>query len=558
MAIPKEPRALMINLMYLVLTAMLALNVSAEIINAFFMLDKGIKHTNEIVGEGIKESIEAMQNTAKDKSHLQPIADAAKKVPAQIEELMGYIDTLRVNITNESGGLYSTADHKSKWEAKGFVIGKVVEGAEEKLDGKPKGKKNKDVTQRLLVDDGQGAKLKELLDKTHDKLIKVVDDLVAEVEKNPIDGVKFDLNQIKKLKENLVLEKTDDKVWQDAGKPSWEAYVFGYMPVAACYPLFRKYQNDAKNAASQVINFLSANMGTKSLVYDQFAVFSSSKKPYILLGETYEAEIALGAYSSQAEFSVSVSGRSLPVENAKAKFTAKPSSVGTQKYTATITVKNPATGKTETVTEEFAYEVGVPSVTVAADKMNVFYIGVDNPISVAAAGVSSNNVAVSVSGAGGAKIKSAGRGKYIVNATKMTKKGAFCNIVVTNKKTGKVLGSYPFRVKKIPDPVAMLTNKKTDGTIGAGEMRVQRGLIAVLQNFDFDAQCKIQSFTMYYTPPRQDPVPAKNNGGTFSGAVLNSIRSAKPGGSFQFVDVKGRCPGDAVGRKLNGLAFQIR
>gem|GEM_PF-71316 len=558
MAIPKEPRALMINLMYLVLTAMLALNVSAEIINAFFMLDKGIKHTNEIVDKGLEGTIKAMNSTAKEKPALKPIAAAAETVPAQIEELLVYIDTLRVNITNGSGGLYSTEDHKATWEGKGFQIGKIVTGEEEKLDGKPKGKKNKDITQRLLVDEGNGAKLKELIGSTRTKLIKVIDDIVALNKKTPMKGVKFKESEIEELKKNLVLEEIDDKVWEDAGKPSWEAYVFGYMPVAACYPLFRKYQNDAKNAAAQVINFLSNNMGNKVLVYDKFDVFSSSTKPYILLGETYEAEIALGAYSSQAKFSVNVGGRALPITDAKAKFTAKPSSVGTQKYTATITVENPLTGETERVSKEFAYEVGVPSVTVAADKMNVFYIGVDNPISIAAAGVSSNDIAVSVSGSGGAKLKPAGKGKYIVNATKMTKKGAYCNIVVTNKKTGKALGSYPFRVKRIPDPIAILTNGKSDGTVKAGEMRVQRGLIAKLQNFDFDAQCKIQSFTMYYTPPRQDPVPAKNNGGTFSGTVLNSIRSAKPGGSFQFVDVKGRCPGDAVGRKLNGLAFQIR
>lgn len=422
MAIPKEPRALMINLMYLVLTAMLALNVSAEIINAFFMLDKGIKHTNEIVDKGLEGTIEAMNSTAKEKPALKPIAAAAETVPAQIDELLVYIDTLRVAITNGSGGLYSTADHKATWEGKGFTIGKIVEGAEEKLDGKPKGKKNKDITQRLLVDEGQGAKLKELIGSTRTKLIKVIDDIVALNKKTPMKGVKFNESDIEKLKKNLVLEEIDDKIWEDAGKPSWEAYVFGYMPVAACYPLFRKYQNDAKNAAAQVINFLSNNMGNKVLVYDKFDVFSSSTKPYILLGETYEAEIALGAYSSQANFSVNVGGRALSVEDAKAKFTAKPSSVGTQKYTATITVENPLTGETERVSKEFAYEVGVPSVTVAADKMNVFYIGVDNPISVAAAGVSSNDIAVSVSGAGGAKIKSAGRGKYIVNATKMTKK----------------------------------------------------------------------------------------------------------------------------------------
>lgn len=554
----------MINLMYLVLTAMLALNVSAEIINAFFMLDKGIKHTNEIVDKSTTASIDAMKATADEKTHLKPIASAAEGVPAKIQPLIDKIRELRAAITNE-GGFYlykgeyhgeSYETRKGHYEAEG--IKNFHETDDKKLEAKPVDKKNKDITQRILVDEKKGAELKELLNKTREDLLKVIDEIIAVNKEKPMKGVKFNDADVEKLKSELVLEAQSDEAATEAGKPSWEAYVFAYMPIASCYPLLRKFENDAKNAAAQVVNFLSANMGTKALVYDKFDVFSSSEKPYILLGETFESEIALGAFSSQAEFTVSVNGSPLRVEDGKAKFSSRPGSVGTQSYTASITVVNPLTGETENVKKEFKYEVGAPSVTVAADQMNVFYIGVDNPISVAAAGVSSNDIDVRISGGGGGSMSRVANGKYNVKVSKQTGAGEFCNIDVWNKKDGKKLGSYPFRVKRIPDPSARLTNNKTDGIIKSGEMRVQRGLMAILENFDFAAKCEIQGFTMYYTPPRQDPVEINNAGGVFSGQALQAIQNAKPGTSYQFINVKGRCPGDIAGRPLNGLAFQVR
>lgn len=545
----------MINLMYLVLTAMLALNVSAEIINAFFMLDKGIKHTNQIVDSGVKATIEQMEGTIKDKPQLKPIVDAAKSVPDKIKPLLDKINALRVQITDESGGLNTLEDNKGKWEGYGYK--KFTITTEKKLDGKPVGYKDKDVTQRIFVEKKEGANIKLEISKARKELVLVVDNLLEELKKNEIDGVKLDEKAIEELKKDLVLEEPDDKVWQEAKKPSWEAHIFAYMPVASCYPLLRKFENDAKNAASQIVNYLAKNMGNKALVYDKFDVFSQSTKGYILLGETYEAEIALGAYSTQAEFSVNVNGSNLPIDGAKAKYSARPSSVGTQRYTATINVKNPMTGKTEMVKKEFQYEVGVSSVTVAADKMNVFYIGVDNPISVAAAGISSNDIAVTVSGSGGGSISGSGS-KYVVKATQATPANQFCNIVVTNKKTGAKITEVPFRVKRIPDPQARMTNNKTNGSVGSGEMKAMTGLMAVLDGFDFDARCEIQGFTIWFTAPRQDPVSNLNNGGRFDARTMALMQQAKPGASYQFIDVKGRCPGDTVGRSLNGLAFQVK
>ena len=116
---------------------------------------------------------------------------------------------------------------------------------------------------------------------------------------------------------------------------------------------------------------------------------------------------------------------------------------------------------------------------------------------------------------------------------------------------------FKFRAKRIPNPKVMVNNQ-TEGTIKSGTFRVQRGLYPKLENFDFEAKCKIQSYTLYYTKKGGDPVKEDVKGGAFSGRTGTYVKSAKAGDQFIFTKVKARCPGDAQGRSVNGLAFMIR
>ena len=544
MSIPKEPRQLMINLMYLVLTAMLALNVSAEIINAFFMLDKGIKANNKIVEESVENTIASMEATAETKTQYKPLVVKAKEVQNITKGFNSYITEVRDRMVEESGGAYSQEEAESSGHPE--------------LAGKPIGKKDKDTPQLIFVSGDYGSEKKEpqgpILDKKIQELRKEYLDFVSSLwEDGGIKGTIFaDVEKkpaaMQKLEAALTLSSSESYDPANHEGKAWEEFTFGHMPVAAIYPMLRKFQNDAKTSEAAVVSFLASQIGQMELTYDKFAVFSQSSKPYIMLGETFEAEIALGAYSSQADFSVSVNGSRLNVVDGKAKYTAKGSRVGEQKYVASISVKNPLTGEVETFKQDFFFEVGQPSVNVAADKMNVFYIGVENPVTIAAAGVKTANMKASISGG---KMSGSGSSRIV----KVDRPGK-ATITVKDAGNGK---SYPFefRVKRIPDPIVRL-GKKADGLMGSGEFRAQPGLAAWLDNFDFDAKCQVQSYTMYYTAKRQDPVELKGKGGRFSGPVKNAVSRAKPGDQYAFTDVKARCPGDKAGRRVNGLAFKIR
>jgi len=212
-----------------------------------------------------------------------------------------------------------------------------------------------------------------------------------------------------------------------------------------------------------------------------------------------------------------------------------------------INVKNPLTGQTENFSKEFKYEVGQRSVAVSLDKMNVFYIGVDNPISVSAAGVSSNEVRVSASGV---TANAQGGGKFMVRATtpgeaKLTVSG------------GGASQTFNYRVKRIPDPAPRL-GKYKGGQLGNGEFKAQGGISAVLENFDFDAKCDMVGFEFTYYPKRQDPIVVSNSGARWGGQAADMVNKAKPGDAYFFDDIKCKCPGDIAARNIGSIAIKIR
>jgi gliding motility-associated protein GldM len=526
MSIPKEPRQLMINLMYLVLTALLALNVSAEVMNAFFTLEKGIKASSEVVAESNKQILGAIGKTADayPTGFNDSIVLAANRVSAISKEFAQYMEDI----------------HGQLFEAAG--------GPSEDDPNKPKRKKDKDVTTRLLVagpaetpeDDGLGFEMEERIMAARDSFLYWINYIGGE------DGVTEMESSIPLEVDDSWKEKSKDK------KSSWADYNFRQMPVSAVFPMLRKWQSDAKTSASSSMNYFLKKMGETEIIFDQFFPVAAAKKGYVIRGEEYEADIFLSAFSSSAgeNTRIYVNGSQLDMEGGKATYSTTTRGLGPQQYKVKIEVENPLTKAVEAYENTFEYEVGERSVTVSAEKMNVFYVGVDNPVAVSAAGMSSNELSVSVSGGGGT-IRKAGGSKYIVKVTQPTDD---CRINVSG---GGMRDSKLFRVKRIPDPVARLGNKQ-DGSMGNGEFKAQGGVIAWLDNFDFDAKCNIQGFKLVRVPKRQDPIEVLNKGTRYSSDARRIVNQARPGDTYYFFDVKARCPGDKAGRKINSMVFTIK
>jgi len=342
--------------------------------------------------------------------------------------------------------------------------------------------------------------------------------------------------------------------WKSDGKAkSWAEYNFKQMPLAATMPIFNKFKNDAKATEAALLNYLMGKVGGEELVLDQFTVVSAPKKSYIIKGETFETEVFLTASASKESntgVSISINGRGIPLDNeGRAKWTQSASATGVKTYNAVATVTNPVTGEVKRYNKTFEYEVGERSATVSADKMNVMYIGVANPITVSAAVISSNDLKVSGSG-GGLTLTPNGKSKYIA---KVTQPG---DAKITLAGGGLPPTAYDFRVKRIPDPIAKL-GRERGGAIGNGTFKAQLGVIAALDNFDFDARCSIKGFNLVRVAPRQDAQRSVNAGGNFTSKSKNLMNLAKPGDTYYFEDVKASCPGDKAARKINDMVFRI-
>lgn len=526
MSIPKEPRQLMINIMYLVLTAMLALNVSAKIINAFFVIDKGIKGSNAVIqqsNELVLRSLEA--SVQQDPAKYGALLETAKKVQTLSRDFNGYVSTLLDGLVKETGGMYPDDDAHHP--------------------GQPVGYKNKDVTTRVLVQEGKGEELKERILDARKQLTAMVTALKG------MPGTQINDETLKDLDRMITLGISPD--WEKEKKPvSWSHFTFNQMPLASIFPLFSKFQNDMKSSEAAVLNYLASQVGATAFKVDDFIPISSAVKSYIISGEEYQSEITIGASSKSVyeNMSVTVNGAAVRAENGIAKFTERPTSTGVRKYNVAISITNPTTGERQTYTKEFEYEVGRRSVAVAAEKMNVFYIGVDNPVAVSAAGVSSNELKVSGSG-GGIRLRPNGTGKYIVT---VSEPGA---AKVTVSGGGLTPTSFDFRVKRIPDPQARLSSS-SGGPIGSGDFKAQGGVGAFLDNFDFEATCQVVGFNLSYQAKRQDLIEVNNAGARFTDAAQRLIQQAKPGDAYYFDNVRAKCPGDNGSRQINSMVFKIR
>ena len=542
MSIPKEPRQLMINLMYLVLTALLALNVSAEVMNAFFTLDKGNKDSMATVDSQLGETVDGLNKLLEDesKAKYRPITPAIEEVRSHVAAFNEYVNELRDELI----------------DAGGDKDGQVGEGDYTESYGKrvPKGKKNKDITTRILVGEGnnagKGADLKAKIIETREKMLESYNKLMTD------NGETFGLKQeeidkrIAGAAANMTLA-IDDETWQKSTKKSWREFKFKQMPLAAVLPLMSQMQADAKTSEAALVNDMAALAGGRVVEFDAFFPVVQAKSSYIIKGDPFEAEVSVGSYSSQIQpenIKIFVNGSSIPInDEGKGSYKTTTRSTGKQTLKLRAEVTNPLTGETTKGEGSYDYEVGVRSVAVSADKMNVFYIGVDNPVSVSVAGASSNDVRATCSGCN----MTGSRGKYNVTATKPGE------AKITVSGGGLPATNFDFRVKRIPDPVARL-GKKQDGSMGNGEFKAQGGLIAWLDNFDFDAKCKIQGFNLVRVPKREDPVESVNNGPRYTDKSQRLVRAAKPGDTYYFENVKARCPGDTAGRKINSLVFKIR
>lgn len=537
----------MINIMYLVLMALLALNVSAEVMNAFQTLDEGSKSSIATVDKQVGETVKGVNKLLDEdsKERFRPIQPAIAEVRSISNGFGQYIDQIYnelVDLSGDKDGVVGPGDYK---ESKGITA--------------VKGKKNKDVPTRYLVygedgaggEPGEGEMLKQRIADTRKELIAAYSRLLND------HGTDMDLKQadidarIQSVAVNMPFN-IDDKSWVEADRDSWSDYKFGHMPVAAVLPLLSQMKADLKISEANMINDMVSIAGGKTIEIDEFFPVFSADRSYVISGEKINAKVSVGSYSSSldpANVDLRVGGQRLTLNaDGTANYNITGTGSGQKSISTSVAVTNPLTGKVTRGEGKFTYEVGQRSVAVSADKMNVFYMGVDNPLTVSAAGVPSSSVRVSISGP--ATISGSGS-KFTVRGSKQG------DATVNVSADGKNLGSFPFRVKRIPNPIPVL-GKSQGGKIPTSLIKGQKGIFALLENFDFEARCDIAGYEFVYQPKREDVLVTQNAGGSFTRTSKSYIARAKAGDAFYANNIRGKCPGDVATRDLGSLVFQLQ
>lgn len=506
MAVGKETaRQKMIGIMYLVLLAMLALNVSDLVLKAFKNINDSLNTSKENVGNNINQLLRNYEATkAKENSDNMLKYKRAKEAQAIGEGLINHIEGLQAKIA-----------------ADGFdENGELVQ------------KNNLDIGQNIMGNDASNKAGKDLQNKINEAGKKLAA-LLTPDEGKPT----FMLQALNPAKPK-------------AGEPkTWTGSMFGEgVPLVAFRTILTMLQNDAKNMEADVINKILADKPI--VVLDKFEAVAVAPSSYVIQGQPYKAEIYLTASDSRSSPDISVNGNRVPTESGKGVYTGGTSSVGSFTWKGTIRVKE-RNGTIKTYeTKPQTYQVAKPSASVSSDKLNVIYAGIPNPFTISAPGFPDVNASISGGSLSGSK------GKYMVNVPGSLI-GREVNISVSGKNgaTTVALGTQKFRVKGIPDPVAKFAGKK-GGIMSASKMASTDQVVAELENFEFDLNVRVIKFTVTVMRPRQDPMPFYCTGDNFSSQAKAAIGSL-PFGSRVFIEnIIAQMP-DGRQPALNSMVFTI-
>lgn len=506
-------------MMYLVLTALLALNVSAEILNAFVLVDNSLVKTAQNIDKK-NDDIHSRFLAAyeENKGKVGPWKEKADDVKIKSKELVDYITSLQqkiVEIGDGSSAMYT--EHGSQAIAK---------------------KDDSNAPSQVMILEGKGVELKGKMEAFREVLIKYAVDKNGKVNEGLVASLKSSLN-------------TDPIKGEEEEKP-WEVGNFEHLPLAGVITMLTKMKTDIKTAESHLIAHLVEQVDAGSFKFNKIEAIVRAERGFVLQGEEYKAEVFIAASDTTKEPTIVLdNGTKLKIDTTSGKgiFSAR-SGAGVHKLKGVIRLKNPSGEDTLKYPFETEYQVAVPSISVSPTKMNVFYIGVDNPVDITAAGVNPNSVSASLSGNG--SISKVGAG-YIVKV----KGGAKCTINVSAE--GKGLGSKEFRIKTVPDPVAVVgadPKNKKGGAIQKGTLAGLSGVRAELENFDFELKFNVTSFDVtaqiggFYETE-------KASTGSFTPRQKGIINRLNRNDRVFIENVRAVGP-DGMPRKLNDIVFKLQ
>jgi len=508
MALPKEPRQKMINIMYLVLTALLALNVSAEILNAFKTVDNSLIATNRTINlstDAVMKSLEDKKNdpTSAVKANIwYPKADQAIKLS---REMYDYIQNLRNRILKDAD--FNPADSSFKAD-------------------------NLDIATRIMIDEKEGPKLRERLDK-YKKDLLAIDPLIAEEFKN-----------------SLQIDLSMPRV-QDKSNKTWESGYFHMVPTVAAVTILSKFQNDVKTSENKVVNFCHQQVGQVVVRFDRFEPIIGQSSNYLMPGQALEIKAGVGAFSNAAKPTISIGGVTQQIgDSGFVSYTTQAAAgLGQKSIPITISYKD-QDGNDRRIDRVVSYTVGQSSTAISLPEMNVLYIGYPNKVTVSAGGVGAEKISINVQGGGGS-IQKVANGEFIVKVSQQTD-----NCVIGAYADGKQIGALTYRVRQMPEPTATVGGQKSGAFVNAATLAAQGGVGAYIENFPLNLKYSVTNFNAVGVDEDGNVMTKPCQGNSFTQDARNMIKKMRSGDILTIESIY--CVGpDGRRVKLPSLLYNI-
>ena len=546
----ETPRQKMIGMMYLVLTALLALNVSVEVLDAFTTVNDGLENTYTSVDKKIVDYYNTFeQQYDKQPEKAEKYWSKAQEIRTKTDEFINFIERdIKLALLLQNNGVTEEELLNPVKEEDAVISDK--EAADPK--------KNRRVFHKINFDNLSGK------DK-HDAVTAfMIEQGNAEVLRKRIEDYRqyvitaLDSAGIANFDEHIGLI-TDGQYFAGSGEPlTWEMKNFNHVIIPAAISILNEIVGEVQTTEYDAISELYKNIGASDFKFNTLEAKVFPKTTYVLKGQDYEADVFIVASDDTKEFDAKfargVKDFSKASENAINKVSSQKgivkikvptSSVGEQTIAGVIEMKNPVTGEIEPYPFNTSYTVAPPSANVTPTKMNVMYRGLENPIAISAPGFTSDQINVSVTN--GELVKK--NGEYFV---KPGNENNITTVTVSTTIDGKrvILDNCDFRLKRTPDPVPVL-NGRTNDKFTKEEIIAAGGFVLTMPDFDFEGyhsqvlSYDVSTIVAGYLKPIKGI-----QGRKFNKEVEDLIKSARRGQRVSIENIRVKSP-DGEERILN-------
>lgn len=492
-----SPRQRMINLMYLVFIAMLALNMSKEVLNAFGLLNVNIEESNATVEAKNQSQMAGLTQLASEQAEkYKPLLAKAKQVDKISDDYHSYLSDLKAELegTVDDPEDYTVMDKGDYLDQKFFQGDKYSEAGQEFIN----------------------------------KMTSYRDEMIAVIGPNA--------EAADRLRDEFTPEEVENR---EGIKVDYLNYHYQGFPLIASVAKITLLQSEVKNTESTVLGNLLTDTYASEVSMDNYTTLMETPKAAYYNGEKFNGQIVLGRKDATLKpnrVELKMDGRTLSesqysIEAGRIVLDVNAGSAGDHEITGALYFEEGGKEKEVKVDQTFSVIPKPNEATIAADKMNVVYRGVDNPMTISFAGVSENNVNASAPG-----LSKVGGSKYMLKPGT----GKEVTINVTGKlSTGEsVSDSDTFRIKSLPRPTGMISKayeniKKTRANLAISTVS------ADFLDFEFDLTPRVTGF-IFKVPGQASVIVA---GDKLNAAAKAALNRARKGDLVQIAEIKASVPG---------------